>query len=369
MDTSRAKLRPLLPRSPSQTRPEPFLINGIPSANWCTVANSQSAVGSQSINPDASANTIQMPHTKFDRRSRGQKKRREREAKENQHKDLAAINLNRSTAQRAKRQRELAANIENLCARGHRDRSRAQILRRRVEKAEKCLEHHPDCDPTHALDRALDLEYDVNEAQHRDRHRESYRRRIAQLYEGNKYNIGNTYNVLLKGRQPESGLMLMICWPHAAIDLLKAIILSGRGNLGCTGRLTFSTDAFFIAHERRLRILTEFTSYTGERFGQFTVLDTSSLAGGNPMTGGSTMTATYSHVSQRVPRFFFDEWKQHDQWEKFKWSDRTTNRVTQRPLSIGSHDHRKSSFRFFPDEWKEFHWSNRTTNRVVEQCA
>ncbi|KAJ7854336.1 hypothetical protein B0H13DRAFT_1903715 [Mycena leptocephala] len=144
MDTGRAKLRPLLPRSPSQTRPEPFLINGIPSANWCT-ANSQSAVGSQSSDPDASANTIQIPHTKFDRQSRGQEKRREREAKENQDKDLAAINLNRSAAQRARRQRELAANIENLCARGHRDRSRAQILRRRVEKAEKCLEHHPDC--------------------------------------------------------------------------------------------------------------------------------------------------------------------------------------------------------------------------------
>ncbi|KAJ7934067.1 hypothetical protein B0H13DRAFT_1855539 [Mycena leptocephala] len=126
----------VLPRSPSQTRPEPFLINGIPSANWCT-ANSQSAVGSQSSDPDASANTIQIVG--------GQKKRREREAKENQHKDLAAINLNRSAAQRARRQRELAANIENLCARGHRDRSRAQILRRRVEKAEKCLEHHPDC--------------------------------------------------------------------------------------------------------------------------------------------------------------------------------------------------------------------------------
>ncbi|KAJ6553611.1 hypothetical protein DFH09DRAFT_1085723 [Mycena vulgaris] len=121
--------------------------------------------------------------SEFERRSLGQKKRRQRESKENQSnpKGSEQMNPHRSAAQRARRQRELAANNEDLLQTHGAEniRSRAQILRRKVEEGERRLESNPDCDPTQALDRALDHEYDVNEPRRQDRYRESYRSRMA----------------------------------------------------------------------------------------------------------------------------------------------------------------------------------------------
>ncbi|KAJ6499654.1 hypothetical protein C8R47DRAFT_294922 [Mycena vitilis] len=107
--------------------------------------------------------TFEQPQSEFERRSLSQKRRRERESKENKGKPkhLKPVNPNRSAAQRARRQRELASTIEGLLQSREREniRSRAQTLRRRVEEGERRLDADPECDPTQALDRALD--YDV----------------------------------------------------------------------------------------------------------------------------------------------------------------------------------------------------------------
>ncbi|KAJ7926527.1 hypothetical protein B0H13DRAFT_1862156 [Mycena leptocephala] len=136
MDTRRPKFRPILPKLTKASFP-----------------GEARAVLNQ--------HTLKPLQSEFERRSLGPKQ----------------MNPHRSAAQRARRQRELAANIENLLqTHGSENiRSRAQTLRRKVEDGEKRLELNPDCDPTQALDRALDHEYDVNEPRRQDRYWESYR--------------------------------------------------------------------------------------------------------------------------------------------------------------------------------------------------
>ncbi|KAJ7280974.1 hypothetical protein C8J57DRAFT_1464301 [Mycena rebaudengoi] len=175
MDT---KFRPLLPKPLSQARPEPFLIS---TASNQYASSHQETTGTSSAHA-LSAKAYGRLQSEFERRSLGQKKRRQRESKENQSNPKGSKQMNpyRSAAQRARHQRELAANIEDLSQTrgGENIRSRAQILRRKVEEGERCLESNPDCDPTQALDRALDHEYDVNEPRRQDRYRESYRSRM-----------------------------------------------------------------------------------------------------------------------------------------------------------------------------------------------
>ncbi|KAJ7820552.1 hypothetical protein B0H13DRAFT_1921212 [Mycena leptocephala] len=65
----------------------------------------------------------------------------------------------RSTGQRARRQRELATEITALNVHGKVDqgsiRSRGQRLRRKLEAAKRCLEDDPNCDSTNALSKAI----------------------------------------------------------------------------------------------------------------------------------------------------------------------------------------------------------------------
>ncbi|KAK7034991.1 hypothetical protein R3P38DRAFT_2772041 [Favolaschia claudopus] len=141
-------LRPLLPRTPSMTRPEPFLLKTTRNLESDTNVNRNSA----------------------QRRSAGQRKRREREAKENSTKATR-----RSVAQRARRQRELAAKIEDLLDIKEHDsqQSRAQKLRRKVEQGERRLRAFPDCDHSRALDEALDREWMPNQPRREDLKRSS----------------------------------------------------------------------------------------------------------------------------------------------------------------------------------------------------
>ncbi|KAJ7917063.1 hypothetical protein B0H13DRAFT_1870594 [Mycena leptocephala] len=64
----------------------------------------------------------------------------------------------RSTGQRARRQRELATEITALNVHGEVDRgsirSHGQRLRRKLEAAKRCLEDDPNCDSTNALSKA-----------------------------------------------------------------------------------------------------------------------------------------------------------------------------------------------------------------------
>ncbi|KAF7305222.1 hypothetical protein MKEN_01237400 [Mycena kentingensis (nom. inval.)] len=136
----------------------------------------------------------QQPETTSERRSVGQKRRREREAQERanqgtQMKPVHGVDSKRVVAQRARRQRELAASIqENLRIPQHSrwltkdSRSIAQSLRRQVDKANRLLERDPDCDPTGALDDALDAEYDANHWR-RENRAESRSKRLRRFHE------------------------------------------------------------------------------------------------------------------------------------------------------------------------------------------
>ncbi|KAK6996323.1 hypothetical protein R3P38DRAFT_3628973 [Favolaschia claudopus] len=181
-------LRPLLPKTPSMTRPEPFLLKTTRNLESDANVNRNSA---QVSNPkEAQLQQLdhfqKQPRSEFQRRSAGQRKRREREAKENSTKATR-----RSVAQRARRQRELAAKIEDLLDIKEHDsqQSRAQKLRRKLEQGERRLRAFPDCDHSRALDEALDREWMLNQPRREDRHRESQRIR--------KYNV----NCRLDGRQ------------------------------------------------------------------------------------------------------------------------------------------------------------------------
>ncbi|KAK6987764.1 hypothetical protein R3P38DRAFT_2805242 [Favolaschia claudopus] len=139
-------LRPLLPKTPSMNRPEPFLLKTTRNLESDANVNRNSA---QVLNPKEVQlqqldHVKKQPRSEFERRSAGQRKRREREAKENSTKE-------------------------------HDKQSRAQKLRRKVEQGERRLRAFPDCDHGRALDEALDHEWMLNQPRREDRHRESQR--------------------------------------------------------------------------------------------------------------------------------------------------------------------------------------------------
>ncbi|KAJ7022803.1 hypothetical protein C8F04DRAFT_1240580 [Mycena alexandri] len=154
-------LRRILPKPVSQAQPE-FLLT-------------PTTLGT--------SNAREEPDLRLSWGALGQKRRREREARENvKPVACASSGSRRSMAQRARRQRELAAGIErDLTARQSNDedvRSQAQKFRRKIEAAERRLDITPDCDTSQALDRILDL----NINNFGSRRRESYRDRMRRLY-------------------------------------------------------------------------------------------------------------------------------------------------------------------------------------------
>ncbi|KAJ6486279.1 hypothetical protein DFH09DRAFT_1106142 [Mycena vulgaris] len=179
MDTRRPKFRPLLPKPLSQARPEPFLIS-TPSNQYAS--SHQETTGTSSAHA-LSAKADDRLQSEFERRSLGQKKRRQRESKENQSNTKASKQMNphRSAAQRARCQRELAANIEDLL-----QTHGTKIFDLELKYYEGKLKKERGVwsqtlivvYPTQALDRALDHEYDVNEPRRQDRYREIYRSRM-----------------------------------------------------------------------------------------------------------------------------------------------------------------------------------------------
>ncbi|KAJ7215210.1 hypothetical protein B0H12DRAFT_1116103 [Mycena haematopus] len=164
----RVQLRRLLPKPATDTQQEVSL--PVPLSDHLAVLTSSETSGPQSIKPS--------------QRSLGQKRRREREARENSRPvESESSKTRRSVAQKARRQRELAASIEqDMSSERQRCdpdlRSKAQKFRRRVEAAERRLELAPDCDPTQALEHILHYNYD-NWSRHR---RESYRDRMQRVY-------------------------------------------------------------------------------------------------------------------------------------------------------------------------------------------
>ncbi|KAK7027047.1 hypothetical protein R3P38DRAFT_2941464, partial [Favolaschia claudopus] len=185
MPATTSCLRPLLPKTPSMTQPEPFLLSRTMGreGNLGELSAVSGAPVEIRANPVSRKSRNQ---SESERRSAGQKRRRKREAKKKENDGrlsgiVRPVNLPRSLAQRARRQRELAGDIEDLLdIEGYKGchRSRAQTLRRKVEQGEQRLKLSPECDPTQSLDKALDHEYDVNQPRRNDRYRESYRSRM-----------------------------------------------------------------------------------------------------------------------------------------------------------------------------------------------
>ncbi|KAJ7280725.1 hypothetical protein C8J57DRAFT_1464168 [Mycena rebaudengoi] len=168
-------LRRLLPKAESQMQLEPFVLQPTTTRDF--------------LPHDASRTRSPTTSNSMSRRSLGQKRRREKEARENYKPETSELaSYRRSEAQKARRQRELAAVMEHdlLCKdrssdSTHTVRSRAQRFRRRVEKAQKSLAANPDCDLTDSLRRILDLNIDRF-----SRHQgESYRDRMSRLYPAN----------------------------------------------------------------------------------------------------------------------------------------------------------------------------------------
>ncbi|KAK6991596.1 hypothetical protein R3P38DRAFT_3091640 [Favolaschia claudopus] len=162
MPATTSRLRSLLPKTPSMTQPEPFLLSRTMGREGNL--GELSAVSGAPV--EIRANPVsRKSRNQSERRSAGQKRRRKREAKKKENDGAQSgivrpVNLPRSLAQRARRQRELAGDIEDLL-----DIEGYEIL-------------SPECDPTQSLDKALDHEYDVNQPRRNDRYRESYRSRM-----------------------------------------------------------------------------------------------------------------------------------------------------------------------------------------------
>ncbi|KAJ7509099.1 hypothetical protein B0H11DRAFT_2184741 [Mycena galericulata] len=126
-----------------------------------------------SSQPESSfSRTSKVSQSGLNRQSLGQKRRREREARDNPGKprELAAVIQSQMSTARAP-----AANDRSKSR-----RSEAQRFRRRIEEAERRLDAAPDCDSSQALDKILDLNID-NWSRHR---RESYRDRMSRNFRG-----------------------------------------------------------------------------------------------------------------------------------------------------------------------------------------
>nr|GAT50109.1 predicted protein [Mycena chlorophos] len=176
-------LRPLLPRPACEAREEPFVVRVTPrfALSYERPKNKKTSTRHVPARADTE-NTVWLlattavhrrdrsqPATPYERRSAGQKRRREREARERRENPPQVFDARRSAAQRARRQRELAAEIQaNLRIpqysdeRAQNGRSIAQSLRRKVEKANRMLDEDPDCDTTESLTKALWDEHDAN---------------------------------------------------------------------------------------------------------------------------------------------------------------------------------------------------------------
>ncbi|KAK7005553.1 hypothetical protein R3P38DRAFT_3367456 [Favolaschia claudopus] len=173
-------LRPLLPKTPSMTRPEPFLLKTTRNLESDANVNRDSA---QVLNPKE-VQLQQLDHVKKTtsiriRASFSWPKEEKGEGSKGEfNESYMGPATSRSVAQRARRQRELAAKIENLLDIKEHDsqQSRAQKLRRKVEQGERKLRAFPDCDHGRALDEALDHEWMLNQPRREDRHRESQRK-------------------------------------------------------------------------------------------------------------------------------------------------------------------------------------------------
>ncbi|KAJ7842426.1 hypothetical protein B0H13DRAFT_1909811 [Mycena leptocephala] len=172
------KLRPLLPKTPSMTRPEPFLLKLTPlntQESGCTQIDHSKYVASTLASTTKAHGKVQ---TEFERCSIGQKKQREREFKENQNKskEPRPMNPHRSAA--------LGGGSTNLPPTSNiyykPEDTRIFILELKLYEGEskKWIDSHPSCNPMQALDLALDHEYEVNEPRHQERFRESYRTRM-----------------------------------------------------------------------------------------------------------------------------------------------------------------------------------------------
>ncbi|KAJ6501351.1 hypothetical protein DFH09DRAFT_1102508 [Mycena vulgaris] len=171
------QLRPLIPKTVSQMRPEPFQIEAKRTFEDKPPVNFRGPLG-----------ISEKAEQEFDRRSLGQKKRRHREKKNRKCVRAKAalldgpmlVNPRRSAAQRGRRQRELTKQIQGLLQTKSPDniRSRAQTLRRRVEEAARRLEFDAVCDPTEALNQVLDKEFEINNPRRENRYRPSRREQI-----------------------------------------------------------------------------------------------------------------------------------------------------------------------------------------------
>ncbi|KAJ6514670.1 hypothetical protein DFH09DRAFT_1099508 [Mycena vulgaris] len=123
--THAGRLRPLLPKSGSQMRPEPFQIE-------------RTFQDKAPVNFDTNIlGVTEKAKQEFDRCSMGQKRRRQKEKENRGQSELLCgpklLNSHRSATQRARRQREFAEQIEELLqTKGPKNRrSQAQTLRRK----------------------------------------------------------------------------------------------------------------------------------------------------------------------------------------------------------------------------------------------
>ncbi|KAK7006518.1 hypothetical protein R3P38DRAFT_3036120, partial [Favolaschia claudopus] len=149
MPATTSRLRPLLPKTPSMTQPEPFLLSRTMEreGNLGELSAVSGAPVEIRANPVSGKSRNQVSNSARCRAQSG---------------IVRPVNLPRSLAQRARRQRELAGEIEDLLdIEGYKGchRSRAQTLRRKVEQGEQRLKLSPECDPTQSLNQALDHEY------------------------------------------------------------------------------------------------------------------------------------------------------------------------------------------------------------------
>ncbi|KAJ6606031.1 hypothetical protein DFH09DRAFT_1386410 [Mycena vulgaris] len=168
------RLRPLLPKSPSQARPEPFLINADRywtsghSDDIATVTKGNKIAGSETFCQVWVPSSVESSvlHGDVFSPKPGQRMRRDRETKENEnkvkplshrfqiHESAVFCCLACAAAARTCRQRReivKTRGVENVPF-------RAQLLCRRIEEGKRCLEADPDCDRY----RALDLEYELS---------------------------------------------------------------------------------------------------------------------------------------------------------------------------------------------------------------
>ncbi|KAJ6535860.1 hypothetical protein DFH09DRAFT_1091635 [Mycena vulgaris] len=152
MDIRRPKFWPTLPKPPSQARPEPFLIS---------TPSNQYASSHQETTGISSAHALSA-------KAYGRGTQREPEENQSNPKGSKQMNPPRSAAQQIY-YRPVEAKIFDLELKHYEGK-----LKKETGVWDQTL---IECDPTQALDRALDHVDDVNEPRRQDRYRENYRSR------------------------------------------------------------------------------------------------------------------------------------------------------------------------------------------------